>query len=164
SPSPPPSPARGSRWRASGTLRRPTPARPSRTDRPVRARAGARSCPRLMLPRSLVLSRSSAGLRGVDLSERLVHGDPRAGGQVEAAGAWLGNHRDAHLAGRKAIEERVWEAAYLVAENEVVPGQEPRVPETRGAPAGEEMQAGGADSLALQQVVERAPGRRMDLV
>src|SRR5207248_9307633 len=43
SPSPPPSPARGSRWRASGTLRRPTPARPSRTDRPVRARAGARS-------------------------------------------------------------------------------------------------------------------------
>ena len=47
----------------------------------------------------------------------------------------------------------MWEAAYLVAENEVVPGQEPRVPETRGAPAGEEMQAGGADSLALQQVV-----------
>ena len=54
------------------------------------------------------------------LSERLVHRDPRASGEVEAPGARVGDHRNAHLPGHKVVEERLWETAYLVAKHEIV--------------------------------------------
>src|SRR5207253_709658 len=88
----------------------------------------------------------------------------RAGGEVEAAGAGLGDHRDAHLAGHEAVEQRLWETAYLVAKHEVVARRKPRFPQASASPPGKEVQARRANSFTLQQLVERAPRRRMDLV
>src|SRR5207253_8395407 len=67
-----------------------------------------------------ILPRNSEGLRRMDLSQGLVHRDARAGGKIEASRARLRNHRHAHLAAGKTIQQLLWEPAHLVAEDQVI--------------------------------------------
>src|SRR5258708_28954409 len=104
-----------------------------------------------------ILPRFEQGLGRENLSERFVDRDTGAGGEVQAAGRRILDHRHAHAALREPVQQLRGKAVHLVAEHEEVSGAKARLPERRFGAAGEEVQAVDRRLLGRQQPVEPAP-------